>query len=542
MEQRESMEFDVVIVGAGPAGLAAAIRLRQLAEERGQEISVCVVEKAAELGAHTLSGAVMELRALAELLPGWRSLGAPLDTPVTEDRFLLLTAQRALRLPTPPQMHNQGNYIVSLGMVVKWLGEQAEALGAEVFPGFAAAELLFHEDGRVKGIATRAMGLDRQGQPKGNYEPGVELHARYTLLAEGCRGSLTKELEARLKLRPQPQTYALGIKELWEVDPAQHRPGQVVHSIGWPLDRQTYGGSFLYHLQGGQVAVGFVVALDYRNPYLSPFEEFQRFKTHPAIRPIFAGGRRIGYGARALNEGGLQALPELAFPGGAVIGCAAGFLNVPKIKGSHLAMKSGMLAAEAIAPALAAGAPPLLSAYPEAFSTSWAHEELLRARNIRPSFRAGLWAGLAYSALDTYLLRGKAPWTFRHHPDHAQLRPKAACRPIAYPKPDGVLTFDRLSSVYLSSTNHDDDQPCHLTLKDPAVPIALNLERYDAPEQRYCPAAVYEIVRDGEGANPRLQINFQNCVHCKTCDIKDPSQNIHWVVPQGGDGPNYAGM
>jgi len=540
---RESMQFDVVIVGAGPAGLAAAIRLRQLAAEHGREVSVCVLDKASELGAHTLSGAVLEPRALNELLPDWRDNGAPLDTPVSRDRFLYLTVRRAIALPTPPQMHNQGNYIVSMGNVVKWLGEQAEALGAEVYPGFAAAEVLYREDGRVKGVATGAMGLDREGKPKANFEPGIELHATYTLFAEGCRGSLTRDLEAKFGLREgvDPQTYGIGIKELWEVDPARHQPGLVVHTIGWPLDGRTYGGSFIYHLAGNQVAVGFVIGLDYQNPYLAPFEEFQRFKTHPAIRATFEGGRRICYGARALNEGGVQSIPRLVFPGGALIGCAAGFLNVPKIKGTHTAMKSGMLAAEAAFEALAEpDAPPVLAAYPEAFRTSWAHQELHLARNIRPSFRFGLFGGLAYSALDAYVLRGRAPWTMRHHPDHAQISPARNFQPIDYPKPDGKLTFDRLSSVYISNTNHDDDQPCHLRMLDPEVPVRLNLAEYAGPEQRYCPAGVYEFVE--EGGQPRLQINFQNCVHCKTCDIKDPRQNIKWVVPQGGDGPNYVGM
>jgi electron-transferring-flavoprotein dehydrogenase len=487
---------------------------------------------------------VLEPRALGELLPDWQERGAPLNTPVTEDRFLLLGAGRAIRLPTPPQMHNAGNYIVSMGNVVKWLGEQAEALGVEIYPGFAAAEVLYHEDGSVRGVATGAMGIGRDGQPKANFEPGVELHATYTLFAEGCRGSLTKQLEERFGLREGigPQTYAIGIKELWEVDPAQHRPGLVVHTIGWPLDWRTYGGSFLYHLDDHRVAVGFVVGLDYRNPYLSPFDEFQRFKTHPAIRDTFQAGRRICYGARALNEGGLQSIPKLIFPGGALIGCAAGFVNVPKIKGNHTAMKSGMLAGEVVFDALASGNRPPLDGYPAAFEASWAHDELKSVRNIRPSFRFGLWGGMLYSAFDTYVMRGKAPWTLRHHPDHTQLARKDASSPIAYPKPDGKLTFDRLSSVYISNTNHDDDQPCHLTLKDDRVPISYNLAVYDAPEQRYCPASVYEIVRDDDGRNPRLQINFQNCVHCKTCDIKDPTQNINWVVPQGGDGPNYVGM
>jgi electron-transferring-flavoprotein dehydrogenase len=540
--ERESMQFDVVIVGAGPAGLAAAIRLRQLAAAHQRDVSVCVLDKASELGAHTLSGAVLEPRALNELLPDWQERNAPLNTPVSRDRFLYLTANRAITLPTPPQMHNRGNYIVSLGNVVKWLGEQAEALGAEIYPGFAAAEVLYHDDGRIKGVATGAMGVGRDGNPKANFEPGIELHATYTLFAEGCRGSLTKQLEARFGLREgaDPQTYGIGIKELWEVDPARHQPGLVVHSIGWPLDRRTYGGSFVYHLEGNQVAVGFVVGLDYQNPYLSPFEEFQRFKTHPAISGTFEGGRRICYGSRALNEGGLQSIPKLVFPGGALIGCAAGFLNVPKIKGTHTAMKSGMLAAEAAFAGLAHAGAPILEAYPEAFYGSWACQELRLVRNIRPSFRFGLLGGLAYSALDAYVLRGRAPWTMRHHPDHAQLKPARDCRPIDYPKPDGKLTFDRLSSVYISNTNHDDDQPCHLTLLDQEVPVRLNLAEYDAPEQRYCPAGVYEIVHDG--GQPRLQINFQNCVHCKTCDIKDPTQNINWVVPQGGDGPNYVGM
>jgi electron-transferring-flavoprotein dehydrogenase len=542
---RERMDYDVVIVGAGPAGLACAIRLKQLAAQDGREVSVCLLEKGSEVGAHILSGAVMEPRALDELLPDWKNLGAPLNTPVVEDRFLYLTASRAIRLPTPPQMHNAGNYIVSLGNVARWLAQQAEGLGVEVFAGFAAAEVLYAEDGAVAGVATGDMGIGKDGNRTANFTPGVEICGRATVFAEGVRGSLAKSLFERFDLRKaaSPQTFGIGIKELWEVDPAKHKLGHVVHTIGWPLDWETYGGSFLYHLENNQVAVGYVVGLDYKNPYLSPFEEFQRFKTHPKIRDLFEGGRRISYGARAINEGGLQAIPELVFPGGALIGCSAGFLNVPKIKGSHTAMKSGMVCAEALFEALAAqGRIGTLEAYPAALEKSWVYEELAAVRNIRPAFAKGLAVGLAYSALETYLLRGRAPWTFKHHPDNESLRPAAASIPIDYPKPDGKISFDRLSSVFLSNTNHEENQPAHLTLKDATVPIAYNLARYDAPEQRYCPAGVYEIVRDANGANPRLQINAQNCVHCKTCDIKDPTQNINWVVPEGGGGPNYPNM
>ncbi len=541
---REKMEYDVVIVGAGPSGLSAAIRLRQLAAESGREISVCVVDKGAEVGAHILSGAVLEPRALVELFPDWKTRGAPLNTPVTHDSFMVLTAAGAIKLPTIKQLHNRGNYIVSLGNLCRWLAKEAEALGVEIYAGFAAAEVLY-DDGRVIGVATGDMGIGKDGQPTENHQPGVELHGRQTLFAEGCRGSLTKTLFERFGLREaaDPQTFGLGIKELWDIDPAKHQAGLVVHTCGWPLDHKTYGGSFLYHLENNQVAVGFVVGLDYANPYLSPFEEFQRFKTHRQIRPFFEGGRRVAYGARALNEGGFQSIPRLTFPGGALIGCTAGFLNVPKIKGTHTAMKSGMVCAEAMFAALGADPAPVeVGDYAERLKKSWLWEELYRARNIRPAFRWGMWPGLLYAGFDALILRGRAPWTFRHHPDHETLRPKDRARPIDYPKPDGKIAFDRLSSVFLSNTNHEENQPAHLKLKDPRAAIAHNLALYDAPEQRYCPAGVYEIVRDADGSNPRLQINAQNCVHCKTCDIKDPLQNIDWVVPEGGGGPNYPNM
>jgi electron-transferring-flavoprotein dehydrogenase len=537
---RERMEYDVVIVGAGPSGLSAAIRLKQLAAAAGTELAVCVIEKGSEVGAHILSGAVFEPRALNELIPDWRERGAPLHTPAADDRFLFLTERSAWRLPTPPQMHNRGNYIISLGNLCRWLAAQAEELGVEVYPGFAAAEVLYDEEERVCGVATGDMGVGKDGQPTANYQEGVELRGRETLFAEGARGSLTKMLVERFDLRADadPQTYAIGIKELWEVAPDRHHRGRVVHTVGWPLDNRTYGGSFLYHLEDNQVSVGFVIGLDYDNPYLSPFEEFQRFKTHPAIRETFEGGRRIAYGARALNEGGFQSIPRLDFPGGALIGCAAGFVNVPKIKGSHTAMKSGMVGAEAVFARLGGDAGATVGA---ALEASWVWSELYRVRNIRPSFRLGTAAGMAYSALDTYLLRGRAPWTFHNHADYAQLARADAMPRIAYPRPDGKISFDRLTSVSFSFTNHEEGQPAHLKLRDPEKAISINYCLYDSPEQRYCPAGVYEIVDDGESGK-RLQINAQNCVHCKTCDIKDPEQNIDWVVPEGGGGPNYPNM
>ncbi len=539
--EREKMEYDVVVVGAGPSGLAAAIRLKQLAAAAGREVSVCIIEKGSEVGAHILSGAVFEPRALNELIPDWRERGAPLNTPATNDSFLYLTRKSALRLPTPPQMHNHGNYIISLGNLCRWLAVQAEELGVEIYPGFAGAEVLYDEDGRVRGVATGDMGIGRDGRPTERYTPGVELLARETLFAEGCRGSLTKLLMQRFRLRDHcdPQTYAIGIKELWEVAPEHHDPGRVIHTIGWPLSGDVYGGSFLYHLEERQVAVGFVIGLDYQNPFLNPFEEFQRFKTHPAIRPTFEGGRRIAYGARALNEGGFQSIPRVDFPGGALVGDTAGFLNVPKIKGSHTAMKSGMVAAEVVFARLNGDSAARVG---PALQRSWLWEELYRVRNVRPSFRLGLWGGLAYSALDTYVFRGRAPWTFHNHADYAQLVPASQMPPIEYPRPDGKVSFDRLSSVFISNTNHEEDQPPHLKLRDPTKAIAVNYRIYDSPEQRYCPAGVYEIVEDAATGEPRLQINAQNCVHCKTCDIKDPEQNIDWVVPEGGGGPNYPNM
>ena len=538
--EREAMEFDVVIVGAGPAGLAAAIRLKQLSPDA----TVCVVEKASEVGAHILSGAVIEPRALTELLPDWQERDAPIHTQATDDRFLFLTRTRAVRLPTPPQMHNEGNYIVSLGDTCRWLGQQAEALGVEIYPGFSAADVIV-EDGQVRGVVTGDMGITKEGEHGPAFAAGMELRAAYTLLAEGCRGSLTKRVVNRYNLREgrDPQTYALGIKELWEVPAAAHKPGLVEHAVGWPLDRHTYGGSWLYHFGANLVSYGFVVGLDYKNPWLSPFDEMQRFKTHPAIRGHFEGGRRISYGARALSEGGIQSIPKLTFPGGALIGDTAGFLNVPKIKGTHAAMKSGILAAEAVADALTNGRPAEPASYTARFEASWLHTELHGARNVRPAFaKLGLYGGIAYSALDTFVLRGRAPWTFHHaHADHEGLHLAAQSEKIAYPKPDGTLTFDRLSSVFISNTNHAEDQPAHLQLRDPGRWQGINWQKFASPESRYCPAGVYEAVGVEQG-EPKLQINAQNCVHCKTCDIKDPSQNLEWRTPQGGDGPNYPNM
>jgi electron-transferring-flavoprotein dehydrogenase len=552
MSERESMPYDVVIVGAGPAGLSAAIRLKQLAAEKGGEISVCVLEKGSEVGAHILSGAVVDPRSLDELIPDWRDKGCPMaETPVTDNQHWVLTRKRRFTLPefiSPGFMHNKGTYTGSLGSLCRWLGNQAEELGVEIFPGFAAAEILYSDDGKVKGVATGDMGVARDGEHKPDYQPGLELHAKYTFFSEGARGHLTRQLVDRFDLRAdcEPQVYGLGIKELWDIDPENHVPGRVIHSQGWPLSETgSDGGGFLYHQANGQVALGFVTWLNYSNPYLSPFQELQRWKTHPAIAEILKGAKRVSYGARAISDGGYQSVPKLVMPGAALIGDSAGFLNVPRIKGTHTAMKSGMMAAEAAFDAVQAGREgDELAAYPEAYDKSWVKKELSVVRNVLPLVEQyGEFLGTILSGINMWLESWgiKMPYTMKHHADHTTLWRKDLVKPIDYPKPDGVLTFDRLSSVFLSNTNHEEDQPVHLTLKDPDIPVDYDLPMYDEPAQRYCPAGVYEIVGQEEG-NPKFVINAQNCVHCKTCDIKDPTQNIVWVVPEGGGGPNYPNM
>ncbi len=548
---RETMEYDVLVVGAGPGGLAAAIRIKQIAAEQGKEVSVVVLEKGSEPGAHILSGAVMDPRAITELMSDWKERGAPLNQPVTGDDVLFLSEKGAWRTPdwlVPEPMHNEGNYVISLGNVVRWMAQQAEAMGVEIFPGFPAAEVLYNDDGSVKGVATGNQGIGRNGEPAQDFQLGMELHAKYTLFAEGARGHLGRQLIAKYKLDEgrDPPSWSIGIKELWEIDPAKAKPGLVVHTAGWPVDAHTFGGGFLYHMEDNKVTLGYVLGLDYRNPWMSPFEEMQRWKTHPRIREVLEGGKRLGYGARAINNGGLQSLPKPVFPGGVLLGCDAGFMNAARIKGSHAAIKSGMLAAEATYAAVAAGRQhDELSAFPDAFEKSWLHEELNASRNFKPWFKKGLWVGSLMTGIEQWLLPKlgvtSPPWTLhRDQPDHACLLPADQCEKIDYPKPDGQLTFDRLSSVFLSNTNHAEDQPSHLVLKDATVPVTVNLARYAGPESRYCPAAVYEFVDEGTG--PRLQINAQNCVHCKTCDIKDPTQNIVWVTPEGGGGPNYVNM
>lgn len=540
---REVMSYDVLIVGAGPAGLSCAIKLRQLAQAQNRELSVCVIEKGSEVGAHLLSGAAIEPRALNELFPNWKELGAPLSVPIVSDRLTFLTGKFSFPLPTPPAMNNHGNYIVSLGRLGKWLATQAEALGVEIYPGFAGAEILYDEKGAVAGVATGDVGIGKDGKPSARFTRGVELRAKHTVFSEGCRGSLTKMLMEKFHLNDKcdPQAFGIGVKEIWEVKPENHREGHIEHTMGWPVYNSAYGGSFIYHWENNMVMIGFITGLDYQNTYISPFEEFQRFKQHPKIRKILEGGKRVSYGARALSEGGLQSIPRLTFPGGVLAGDCAGFMNVPKIKGTHTAMKSGIVAAEALFDALAAGAVEAAD-YQTRLEKSWLWEELYAARNIRPSFHYGLWFGMMYSGLDSMILRGHAPWTLHNHADHLQLKPAKACKKIEYPKPDGVISFDRLSSVFLGNVHHEEDQPAHLKLRDWDVENSVNIAVYDSPESRYCPAGVYEIVCDGAGKNPRLQINASNCVHCKTCDIKDPTQNIDWCVPEGGGGPNYQDM